>query len=473
MQVSVWQTLKMRFLGKRNGYDAGGGRDSDNWTPVDGRAEDINAMSRDTIRHRARDLERNADYVEASILAMERNVVGSGIRLDCKIDHPELEKKIERLWESWCHAENCDVTGRLCFCEILKIAVRRMMVDGGLLIVASYSGNKRFPLQLQIKEVDELDSSVLFHGKNQVVGGIEVNSFNKPVAYHFTVYDTFGETGRTVRIPADRVIYLNKIKRTSQVREISGFSNVLSRLRDLNQFLNAVSVKERMLACLAVFIKKVNAALGLGRNQKTDKTTGAKKQKLAPGMIMELDAGDEIQVVNPSGQASNAKDMVSILLRGVSSALGLSYEAVSRDMSQSTYSSARQNLIEDRETYKEWQHKLSEHLCRKVYAWWMESCVMAKSLDIPDYFTNPEKYTECKWIAKGMSWIDPVKEVNANRIAMETNQTTLQEVAAEQGKDWRAILEQRAKEKQLMKELGLEESNENKGKSAGEPDDEE
>ena len=113
-----------------------------------------------------------------------------------------------------------------------------MMVDGGLLIVASYSGNKRFPLQLQIKEVDELDSSVLFHGKNQVVGGIEVNSFNKPVAYHFTVYDTFGETGRTVRIPADRVIYLNKIKRTSQVREISGFSNVLSRLRDLNQFLN-------------------------------------------------------------------------------------------------------------------------------------------------------------------------------------------------------------------------------------------
>ncbi len=426
--MSVWQTLKMRFWGKRNGYDAGGGRDSDNWTPVDGRAEDINAMSRDTIRHRARDLERNADYVEASILAMERNVVGSGIRLDCKVDHPELEKEIERLWESWCHAENCDVTGRLCFCEILKMAVRRMLVDGGLLIVAAYTGDKRFPLQLQIKEVDELNSGVLFHGQNQVVGGIEVNSFNKPVAYHFTVYDTFGETGRTVRIPADRVIYLNKTKRPTQVREISGFSNVLSRLRDLNQFLNAVSVKERMLACLAVFIKKVNAALGLGRNQKPDKETGVKKKKLAPGMIMELDAGDEIQVVNPSGQASNAKDMVSILLRGVSSALGLSYEAISRDMSQSTYSSARQNLVEDRETYKEWQHYLSEHLCRKVYAWWMESCVMAGSLNIPDYFTNPEKYTECKWIAKGMSWIDPVKEVNANRIALETNQTTLQEV---------------------------------------------
>lgn len=454
--MGVWQNLKMRFS-KRSGYDSGSfARGGENWMPVDGRAEDINVMSCDTIRHRARDLERNADYVEAAILAMERNVVGSGIRLDCKLEDTELEQKIENLWERWCHAENCDVTGRLCFCEILKMAVRRMMVDGGLLLVATYTENKNFPLQLQIKEVDELNSGILFHGKNQVVGGVEIDASNRPVAYHFTVYDVYGEAGKTVRIPADRVIYLNRIKRTSQVREVSSFANVLSRLRDLNQFLNAVSVKERMLACLAVFVKKVNAAMGLGRNQKVDKETGAKKRKLSPGMIMELDAGDEIQVVNPSGQASNAKDMVSILLRAVSSAMGLSYEAVSRDMSQSNYSSARQNLIEDRETYKEWQHYLSEHLCRKVYHWWLDSCVMAGGLSIPDYFSAPEKYTECRWIAKGMSWIDPAKEANANRIAMATYQTTLEEVAAEQGKDWREILAQRAKEEKLMKELGLE-----------------
>ena len=94
--MGVWQNLKMRFWGSRNGYDAGGGREGDNWTPVDGRAEDINAMSRDMIRRRARDLERNADYAESSILAMERNVVGSGIRLDCKVDNPELERQTRK-----------------------------------------------------------------------------------------------------------------------------------------------------------------------------------------------------------------------------------------------------------------------------------------------------------------------------------------------------------------------------------------
>lgn len=81
---------------------------------------------------------------------------------------------------------------------------------------------------------------------------------------------------------------------------------------------------------------------------------------------------------------------------------------------------------------------------------------MAGMLEIPDYFSNRDLYLECQWIAKGISWIDPAKEARANRTAMISYQTTLEEVAAEQGKDWREILEQRAKEEKLMKELGLE-----------------
>ena len=81
---------------------------------------------------------------------------------------------------------------------------------------------------------------------------------------------------------------------------------------------------------------------------------------------------------------------------------------------------------------------------------------MAGMLEISDYFSNRDLYLECQWIAKGISWIDPAKEARANRTAMISYQTTLEEVAAEQGKDWREILEQRAKEEKLMKELGLE-----------------
>lgn len=461
--MGVWRKIKNKLV-RSIGYD-GAGHDRGSWTPVDGDAEAINGMSRDILRSRARDLERNADYVEAAILAMERNVVGSGMTLDCGVEDSKLEEAIEQSWKEWCHAENCDVSGRFCFSEMLKLAVRRMMVDGGVLIVAAYSGTEKYPLQLQIKEVDELDGSVQFCGGNKVIGGVEINEYNRAVAYHFTTYGLYGATGQSVRIPADRVIFLKHLKRPSQVREISGFANILSRLRDLNQFITAVSIKERILACYAVFIKKVQSVLP-GRNKNNvDPKTNAQKRTLAPGMIMELDPGDEIQVANPSGQASNAKDMITTLLRAVSSALGLSYEAVSRDMSQSTYSSARQNLIEDRETYREWQHYLAEHFCRKVYAWWLESCVLAKTVLIPDFFTNREKYVNCSWVAKGTSWIDPLKEVSANSKAMESYQTTLQEVAAERGQDWKQILQQRAKEQNKMRELGLEGDNDGTVKS--------
>ena len=454
--MSVWKNLSMKFKRLfRSGYDAGR-TDNGNWMPVGGDAESINSMSRDLIRHRARDLERNADYMESTVQALERNVVGDGISLDCDIDDPDLETEIETCWRTWCHPENCDITGRSSFSEILKMAVRRMMVDGGILVIAVYDKKSPYPLRLQIKEVDELDDTLSICGENRVAGGIEVNRCNRPVAYHFKDYGLYAETGKSIRIPADRVIYLNRIKRPTQIREVSGFANILNRLKDTNQFIDAVTVKERILACYAIFIKKVNHAVNSFGRENHDPKTGAKPKTLAPGMVVELDPGDEIQVANPSGQSSDAKGIVTILLRAVSSALGLSYEAVSRDMSQSTYSSSRQNLIEDHRTYKEWQNYLQEHLCRQVYKWWMTSCVLAGTLHIPDFWQDEEKYTASNWVAPGMSWIDPVKEVNASRIALETNQTTLQEIAAEHGKDWKQILLQRAKEKEFMREIGLE-----------------
>lgn len=459
------QFRKKRYSrGKTPGYDAGGwDRRNENWSPVSGTAEEINKVSRDTLRSRARDLERNADHVEALILAYERNVVGRGIHLQSKINRDEeetytaLQAQIEELWQIWCKPEYADITGRQCFKEMQKMAVRRMVVDGGALFLLSYTGNREFPLQLQMKEVDDLDSTVLFCGKNKVVDGLELNENGRILAYHFKVYDPFGWTGESVRVNAEQVIFLQMLKRPSQIREISNLSNTMPRLKDLNQYLDAVSTKEKVLACLAVFIKKVRPSIGLGwpAEKETDQETKLKKRKLAPGIIQELEEGEEVQVVNPSGQASNAKDLITTMTRSASAAQGLSYEAVSRDMSESTYSSARQNLLEDRETYKQWQDYLIEHLCERVYEKWLESCVLAGTIPIQDFFSSRRKYSRCRFIANGMSWIDPVKEVNANRVALETCQITLEQICAEQGMDYKEVMKQRSIEIKLAEKLGL------------------
>lgn len=142
-------------------------------------------------------------------------------------------------------------------------------------------------------------------------------------------------------------------------------------------------------------------------------------------MINELQPGDDISVVNPSGQASNAKDFISTQQRLIGSGQGLSYEAVSRDMSQVNYSSARQGLLEDIRTYKMMQKYLIEHLCKIVYREFVTAAVLSGKLNIPDFFSNKERYLRHSWITPGWDWIDPLKEAKANEVALNTGQTNL------------------------------------------------
>jgi capsid protein len=60
---------------------------------------------------------------------------------------------------------------------------------------------------------------------------------------------------------------------------------------------------------------------------------------------------------------------------------------------------------------------------------------------------------EMEWYWQGAEHVDPQKEANAEKTRLESNTTTLAEVYARQGKDWKKQLEQRAKEKKLIEEL--------------------
>ena len=449
----------------RGFYDAGNSdRLNAGWTPVNATAEQVDRTQRDIIRARSRDLERNSDIAEAIIGPLERNVVGTGIKVQAKVMRPddtedeELNRQIEDLWNEWCRARNCDITGQQSFQEMQAMAVRRMQVDGGIIFVKVYSPGVVVPFCLQAREVDELDTSMNSlpgMGRNRVIGGIELDQFNKPVAYWLKQFTPDGFwTGKSDRIEAKNVIYLWKKTRPTQIREMSPLARTAPRVRDINEFVEAVSVKERILACLAVFVKKI-APTGIGRGVKVDQQSGYPQRTISPGMIQELQPGEEIQAVAPSGQSSNAKDFISIQQRLAGSGQGLSYEAVSRDMSQVNYSSARQGLLEDQRTYGMWQQFLIEHFCWEVYTEFVISAALSGQLNIPDFWQNKRKYLKHVWIAPGWSWIDPQKEVSANAKALETGQDTLARLCAERGEDWRDVLRQRAQELKMAKDLGI------------------
>lgn len=441
-------------------YDAGShDRLNTNWMPINESGQQTDTMQRDIIRARARDLERNSDLANSVVGAFKRNVVGKGYTLRCMVEDKEIEKQIEKLWGKWCKAKNCDVTGTQSFNQILRMMVQRKKFDGGILIKKCYTEGGIVPFQLQLLEVDEIYREAVSNSGNRIVDGIEINKYNKPVGFWIKQYALDGfSLDNPAYVPAEDMIFYFSKKRASQIREMSDLTQTMTRVRDANEFMTAVSVKERIAACLAVFIKKVKgmeSTVGGGRLDENKKRESYKGKRLAPGMITELNTGDEVDVVNPAGQATDAAGFIKLMQRMVGAGQGLSYEATSRDMSQTNYSSARQGAIEDELTYAEDMELLMD-IMSDIYETFVVSAVLAGKIVIKDFWNNKEKYLEHEWVAVPKKWIDPLKEASANKTALQTGQKTFQQIAAENGRDWREQIDEMLEALEYARKNGTE-----------------
>jgi capsid protein len=133
---------------------------------------------------------------------------------------------------------------------------------------------------------------------------------------------------------------------------------------------------------------------------------------------------------------------------------GLSYEAVSRDMSESNYSSARQGIIEDEMTYEDDIEMLTKAL-DEIYETFVISCVLAGVVTIRNFWSDKETYLQHKWIKAPKKWIDPAKEANANKTALVTGEKTFADLASENGRDWKDQINEMAEIKSYAEEKGV------------------
>lgn len=448
-------------LDELRGYDAAGhGRINSGWRAVNESAEITDRYSRDVVRARARDLERNSDIAQSIICAYKRNVVGKGYTLRAMTGSDELDKRIEKAWKRWCKARNCDVTGEQSFNEILRMMVERKKVDGGMIVLYRYTPGGVVPFKLQCLEVDELDATqnVPCNKGGRVVGGIEYDQYRRPVGYWIRQYDIEGwQLAEPVYIEAKDVFFYKSKHRPSQLREMSDMSPTITRVRDTNEFINAVSVRERIAACLAVLIKKAMPTGGTGRSSWSGKggQVDYAGKRLSPGMMMEMGPGDDAQIIDPKGAATDATAFLKTQQGLIGAGQGLSYEAVSRDMSGATYSSARQNALEDESSYAE-EIELLTAFMSEVYENFVISGVLCGLFQMPEFWGRKEEFLEHTWVKTPKKWIDPAREANADKIALQSGQKTFQDLQAEKGKDWKDAVDELAEVLKYGQEKGID-----------------
>lgn len=464
-----WAFERQRYLAAANAvrnYDAARtDRQSGNWNPVANMSAELTDRGyRARIVSRARDQERNSDIFESVVGGIVRNVVGTGIRLQARVldkngkADEELNKKIEELWNEWCMPEHCDITGQQSFAELQAMALRRRLVDGEALVAKVWDkAASLIPFRIQMIEPDLFDM-VSTNGPNGTIiqSGVELDKYGRPTAYHLYQMSPDGYTTlNSERIPADRIIHLFGKTRPTQIRGVCELARILNRIRDTGEFLDADLVAARVAACFAAFVTTSDPDQRMGRTELATDGTNERRESLAPGIIEFLQPGESVEIATPNRTASSAKEYAALMQRMAGAGMGLSYEIISRDMSQSTYSSARTSSLEDRKTFIPMQNYLKTHFCRPIYKEFMEAAYLSGELDIQDFQANKRRYLACEWIAPGWPWVDPKNEVQSAVMSLGAGLTTLEDEAASRGKDWREQLQQCAREQEFAKTLGL------------------
>lgn len=451
-------------------------RNSAGWYPTDGSAEALNSPNRDLARRKARHLERNSEIVNSILNAFERNVVGKGFNLQVRTEDQDWNNLLEELWSEFSRPGNCDVSGKFSLNEILRMIVRRRLVDGGILAIKVVDNDRRIPYQIQLAEVDELEGPAALQSPqgNVIVGGIEVSDCGKPLSYYLrkNSFETFVQL-EPERIEAKRVYFLADHSRPSEVREMTPLVRTLDKIHDLDEFFEAVAFKQKINAAIAVWITTAkDAAPTVGNSLVatggSDSGKAAGSKRIVPGSVNKLKPGEDVKTLVPSGQSSELADYNLAMLRQISAGHGLSYEMVSRDVSQVNYSSARQNLLEDWKVFEQEQQFLIDHFLDFVFEDVVLSAILSGRIPVDkvprDFYKNTSKYLKHEFIGQGLPWIDPYKEALANKLMLETGQTNLKEIFAKKGKDWEEELDQAANEAVKKLAAGIQQEGENNAK---------
>ena len=427
------------------------------------------------LRDRSRSLIRDSAYAKRAKKVVVENVIGTGIGVQPAVrgTRGELRKPVNQAiydaWWNWCRAKYCHTGGELHFCDLERLLMDEVF-DAGEIMVRLHPrafGGSPVPLALEVIEPERLADNMAEPGPlaadAKVIQGIEVDSFYRPLAYWIRqlhpgeVRFATHETDRVERVPADQIIHLRVINRWPQVRGEPWMHAVIRKLADIDGYTEAEIVAARAASMYFGTIESGEDTGALGEEQED----GTYQLPLEPGMVEKLAPGEKLNFVNPNRPNSALDPFLRYMLREMAAGCGTSYESLSRDYSQSNYSSSRLALLEDRDTWRAIQQWFIRTFRTELHRVWMQQAAAARAipgLTFADYASDPEKFAAVNFKPRGWSWVDPTKEVKAYKEAVMAGFTTVADVISQtdpQGRDAEEVFEQRERELDELEEMGL------------------
>ena len=392
-------------------------------------------------------------YVQRGLDVLVSAAIGTGIEPKADGRHAA---KLDKLWKEW--APVADADGAFDLYGVQALAYRAMKRDGEVLIrrrTRRVDDRLPVPLQLQVLEIDWLDSSRNGAGTygGSVINGIEYDAIGRIVGYW--LFDS--HPGDIVRapltltsrfVPARDIIHLYRATRPGQGRGVTALASIIARTRDLMLYEDAELARKNLEARLGVLVSGDAGALEnppAADGNPIEPKVGLLGD-LPSGGITSLPAGVTTTIVDPK-PAGGYAEYCSHNLHLIAAGMGVPYESMTGDMTRVNYSSARIRQIEFRRDIEQEQwHTIIPGMCDRVWRWFVDAAFLAGAIPSLDYAVD--------WATPRWDYVNPQQDIAAEVEAIGAGLLTPSESLRRRGYDPARVFAEAGRDFAAMRDSG-------------------
>jgi lambda family phage portal protein len=241
-----------------------------------------------------------------------------------------------------------------------------------------------------------------------------------------------------------------------QVRGVPWIYAALINLNQLGAFEEAAIIAARVGAAkMGFFTSPDGSAAGLSDAE----VDGEFLTDAQPGAFSVLPEGYKFESWDPDYPHTGYKDFVQARLRSIASGLGIAYHTLANDLADVNYSSARAGTLEERDNWTVLQDWFANAFLVPVFTDWLEQALARGAITRPNGSAlsaeKLDKFSEHHWQGRRWAWVDPLKDIEAARLAIKTGIASPQQIAAQNGVDVEDTLAQIAQFETLASGIGL------------------
>ena len=393
---------------------------------LDANTENLPAL--ELIRDRGRDLYRNNVWFRRAEKVIENNAIGPGIAAKIEDD------KLAALWKEYAHTTACDAHKRMTIVDMDKMALNTAVQAGEVLIRRVITRDKKFPVKMVLLEPDFIDTSHDLMNETdsngnvitETIQGIMFDKFGSPLGYW--LFDSHpGSTGdhSTVSrfVPADEVIHFFIIDRPGQVRGVTQFAPCIQRMRNLDKYEDAELEKQIISSMFAGFITDADCDELNGNTGKEYPVS----DHIQPGTLEVLPPGQSIEFADPPSKEGYSEYARQQLL-ALSACCGITYEALTNDLRQTSFTSGRIGSHEMSRNIAMWQSAIINQIKTRQWEWFLLGVELTEG--IPDSVDKT-----IRWRPPARLIVDTEKETKADRDAVRSGFKSLSDAIRDRGDD--------------------------------------